>query len=80
LLTYGKHLIGLIKNEHLHRVGLQESSLDHVVDTTWGTNNDLWTILESLHVITNASTTNAGMALDIHEVTNGDNDLLNLLS
>jgi hypothetical protein len=77
--TYGKHFIGLIKNEHLHGVGLQESSLDHVLDTTWGTNNDLGTLLKSLHVITNAGTTDACVALNVHEVTDSDNDLLDLL-
>jgi len=50
------------------------------VDTTWSTNNDLWTILKSLHVITNTGTTNACVALNVHEVTNGNDDLLNLLS
>ena len=43
------------------------------------TNNDLWAILESLHVLTDIGTTDAGMALNTHEVTNGDNDFLNLL-
>lgn len=79
-MTYGKHFIGLIKNEHLHGVGLQEAALDHVVDTTWGTNDNLGTLLKSLHIITNAGTTNAGVALDVHEITNGNNDLLDLLS
>lgn len=50
------------------------------MDTTWGTDNDLGTILESLHVITNASTTNACVAFNVHEVTDGNNDLLDLLS
>jgi hypothetical protein len=80
LKTYGEHLIGLVENEHLHGVGLQEAALDHVVDTTWGTDNDLWAVLEGLHVITDAGTTNAGVALNVHEVTDGDNDLLDLLS
>jgi hypothetical protein len=35
--------------------------------------------LKSLHVITDAGTTNAGVALDVHEITDGDNDLLDLL-
>ncbi len=78
--TYRKHLIGLIKNEHLHAVGLQESALDHVLDTTWGANNNLGTFLKSLHVITDARTANAGMALNVHEVANSNNNLLDLLS
>ena len=50
------------------------------MDTTWGTDDDLRTLLESLHVVTDAGTTNAGMALNVHEVTDGNNDLLDLLS
>jgi hypothetical protein len=49
------------------------------VDTAGGTNDDLGAVLESLHVIANAGATNAGVALDVHEVTNGDDDLLDLL-
>ena len=77
--TYRKHLIGLVKNEHLHGIGLQETALDHVMDTTRGTDDDLGAILKSLHVLTDASTTDTGVALDVHEVANGDHDLLNLL-
>jgi hypothetical protein len=78
--SYRKHLIGLVENEHLHAVGLEETALDHVLDTAGGTDNDLRTVLEGLHVITDTGTTNAGVALNVHEVTNSDNNLLNLLS
>jgi hypothetical protein len=78
--TYRKHLIGLIEDEHLQVVGAKDTALDHVVDTARGTDNDLGTLLESLHVVTNVGTTNAGVALNVHEVTDGDNDLLDLLS
>jgi hypothetical protein len=77
--TYRKHLIGLIEDEHLHAVGLENATLDHVVNTTWSTDDNLRAILKSLHVLTDIGTTDAGMALNVHEVTNGDNDLLNLL-
>ena len=77
--TAGQHLIGLIKNEHLHGVGLEETALDHVVDTSWGSDNDVWAILESLHVITDRGTSDTGVALNVHEVSDGDDDLLNLL-
>lgn len=78
--TARQHLIGLVEDEHLHVVGLQDTTLDHVVDTAGSANNDLGAILEGLHVVTDAGTANAGVALDVHEVTNGDNDLLDLLS
>lgn len=60
-------------------VGLQDTALDHVLNTAGGTDNDLGAITESGHVLANVGTTNAGMALNAHEVTNGDNDLLDLL-
>lgn len=50
------------------------------MDTTRRSDNDLGAVLESLHVITDAGATNAGVALNVHEVTNGNNDLLDLLS
>lgn len=78
--TARQHLIGLVKHEHLHGVGLEEATLDHVVNTSWSSDNDLWTILKSLHVVTNGGSTNTCVALNVHEVTDGDNDLLNLLS
>jgi hypothetical protein len=49
------------------------------LDTTRGTDDNLGTFLQSLHVVTNAGTTNACMALNVHEVTNSNNDFLNLL-
>lgn len=49
------------------------------MDTTRGSDNDLRAVLESLHVVANAGTTNAGVALNVHEVANSDNDLLDLL-
>jgi hypothetical protein len=77
--TYRKHLIGLIENKHLHSIGLEEPALDHVVNTTRGTNNNLGSILKSLHVVTNTGAANAGVALNIHEVSNSNNYLLDLL-
>lgn len=50
------------------------------MDTAGGTNDNLGAVLEGLHVLTDAGATNAGVALDVHEVTDGDNDLLDLNS
>jgi hypothetical protein len=60
-------------------VGLEDTALDHVLDTAGGTDNDLGTVAEGVHVITDCGTTNAGVALNVHEVTDSDNDLLDLL-
>jgi len=78
--TAGQHLVGLVEDELLHAVGLEDAALDHVVNTAGGTDNDLGTLLESLHVVADVGATNAGVALDLHEVADGDNDLLDLLS
>jgi hypothetical protein len=78
--TTRQHLIGLIEDKELDLVGLEGASLDHIVDTAWSTDNDVDTILEDLDIITDDSSTNAGVALDVHEVSDGNNDLLDLLS
>lgn len=49
------------------------------MDTTWRTNDNLGTILKSLHILANVGTTNTSMALNVHEVTDGNNNLLDLL-
>ena len=77
--TTGQHLVGLVEDEHLHVVGLKDTALDHVLDTAGSTDNDLRAVLKGLHVVTDGGTTNAGVALDVHEVTDGDDDLLDLL-
>lgn len=50
------------------------------MDTARGTDDDLRAVLERLHVVTDAGAANAGVALDVHEVTDGNDDLLDLLS
>jgi hypothetical protein len=60
-------------------VGLEDATLDHVVDTARSADNDLGTVLEGLHVVTDAGAANAGVALNLHEVADGNNDLLDLL-
>lgn len=77
--TARQHLVGLVEDEHLHVVGLQDTTLDHVLDTAGCADNDLGAVLEGLHVVTDGGAANAGVALDVHEVTDGDNDLLDLL-
>lgn len=79
MATYGKHLVGLVKNEHLHVVGLEDTALDHVLHTAWCTNNHLGSFLESFHVVPDVCTTDASMALDAHKVTDSDDNLLDLL-
>ena len=77
--TTRQHLISLVEDEHLHAVGAEHATLDHVLDTAGRADHDLRTILQSLHIIAHAGSTNAGVALNAHKVTDSDDDLLNLL-
>jgi hypothetical protein len=77
--TARQHLVGLVEDEHLHVVGLENTTLDHVLDTAGRADDDLGAVLEGLHVVTDAGAANAGMAGNVHEVTDGDDDLLDLL-
>jgi hypothetical protein len=47
--------------------------------TTWSSDHDLWTVLQSLHVITDVGSTDTGMAFDREEVANSHYDFLDLL-
>ena len=80
LETTGQHLVGFVKTENLDIVGPECPSVDHVKHTAWGTNNDMDTLLKFLHIFTDVCTTNASMALDVHVITESNDDLLNLLS
>jgi hypothetical protein len=78
--TYRQHLISLIENEEFDGIRLEGTTLDHVVDTPRGTNDYMNTILKDFDVVTDDSASDTGMALNVHEVTDGDDNLLDLLS
>src|SRR5436190_22491984 len=50
------------------------------MNTSRSTDNNLRPVLESLHVIANTCATNAGVALNTHEIANSNDNLLDLLS
>jgi len=74
-----EHFVGLIKDENLDEVGFQNLTAQHIVDTTWGSDNNVDTSLKFGDVITNSGSTNAGVASDIEVVSKGKDDLLDLL-
>lgn len=77
--TAGKHFIGLVEAEHLDRVGAESTTVDHVVDTTGSSNNDVDSLLELGHIVAHIGSANAGVALDVHVVAEGEDDFLDLL-
>jgi len=50
------------------------------MDTARSTDNDVHTVLKDFHVIADDSSPNTSMTFNIHEISNSNNDLLNLLS
>lgn len=60
-------------------VSLQGAAVDHVVDSAWGTDNDVDALLELRDGVADGSTTDSGEALDVHVITEGDQDLVDLL-
>lgn len=79
LETTGQHLIGLVETEQLDRVRTKSPTVDHVEDTTRRADDDVDTLLELGHVLTDVGTTDTCVAFDVHVVTEGDDDLLDLL-
>mmetsp|Transcript_21792 Transcript_21792/g.47600 ORF Transcript_21792/g.47600 Transcript_21792/m.47600 type:complete len:334 (-) Transcript_21792:324-1325(-) len=80
LETPGKHLIGLVKDEHLDVVSPQAAPAEHIIDATRGANNNVHASTQDASILTDASATHAGVALHLQVVTEGPHDLLNLLS
>ena len=47
----GEHLIGLVETEHLDAFSLEGTSVDHVKDSTRGSDNDVGSLGELGHVL-----------------------------
>mmetsp|Transcript_14782 Transcript_14782/g.25605 ORF Transcript_14782/g.25605 Transcript_14782/m.25605 type:complete len:510 (-) Transcript_14782:111-1640(-) len=78
--AHGKHLIGLIKHKRLDVGGIQRSAVDEIVDTTRGTDDQMRRVgLENPDILRHAGATNASVALELHVITQGLDDLLDLL-
>ena len=80
LETAGQHFISFIETEDLDGVGPEGPAVDHIVHTTGGTDDDVNTLLQLAHVLTDVGPTDASVAFNVHIVTESDDDLLDLLS
>ena len=80
LETAGQHFIGFIETEDLDGVGPKGPAVDHVVDTTGGTDDDVNTLLQFAHVLADVGPTNTGVAFNVHVVSESYDHLLDLLS
>jgi len=79
LETSSEHFIGFIQNEELKMFSLEETSLEHIVDSTGSTDDNLDTFLESLSFIHNVGTTSTDVNRDLEVFTEAHDDSLDLL-
>ena len=75
-----KHLICLIEEKLADAVKTECPTVDHIIDTTGSSDNNVDTILKGADIVTDSSSSDTSMDLNIHEVSKSDNNLLNLLS
>jgi len=73
-----EHLIGLVKNEELEVVSLQEATAHHIVDAAGGANNDVLALSQLADVLTDNGATDTGVDSESKELANGVNDESNL--
>ena len=74
LETTREHLIGLIQDEELQVVGLEETSPHHVVHAAWCTNDNVCALFQNADVFSNHSAADASVHLDSEVLTDGVND------
>mmetsp|Transcript_9826 Transcript_9826/g.21860 ORF Transcript_9826/g.21860 Transcript_9826/m.21860 type:complete len:325 (-) Transcript_9826:163-1137(-) len=74
-----KHLISLIQKELPDAIQPQSPPVNHIINTPRSSNHNMHSSLKSTNVITDGGTSDAGMDLEFHVVSEGNNDLLDLL-
>ena len=60
-------------------VGLESSTVDHVKDTSRGSDDDVGPLVELGNVLSDGGSSNTGVAVNVEVVSEGDDDLLDLL-
>lgn len=78
LETLGKHFIGFIHDEHLDVLNLEDTSLDHVEDSTWSTNDNLGAGVQGSDIVGDGGTTNTSVDGNFHVGGQGEDNLLDL--
>jgi hypothetical protein len=73
-----EHLIGLVQNEEFQVIGLHETTLHHVHDTSGGSDNDVDSSLQNSDVFADDGSTDTGVHLNVAELTDGVNDVSDL--
>ena len=74
-----QHLVSLVQNEQLDISRSQVASSNHVECTTRCTDDYMLTKVKFADILANVGATNADVSLDVHVVTQSENDFLDLL-
>lgn len=80
LESSGKHFVGFVENEQFDMVGSENSSAEHVVDSSGSSYNDVNTALEFADVVSDSGSSNASVASNVQIISESENNLLDLLS
>ena len=70
--------VGFIEHQHLDVACAQVAPADHICHTTWCSRNNMLAVIKLPDVFTNICSSNASMTLDVHIITKGHHDGLNL--
>jgi hypothetical protein len=63
---YRKHFICFIEDKHFDVVGTESTTiLDHIQYTSWGTDDDVDTLLKDSDIFTDYSSADTGMTLTL---------------
>lgn len=73
-----EQFVGFIEHEHLDVLGAERASADHVEYTARGTRDDMLAVLELFDILADARAADTGVALNVHVVSQGENDILDL--
>lgn len=75
-----EHFVGFVENDDSQKVGPEGLLLDEVFYSAGGSDNNMdTTILEGLSVLTGVSSTDAATCVHLDELTEAENDLIDLL-
>lgn len=73
-----QQLVGFVEDEHLDVARAQVASADHVCDSAWRAGHHVLAVIEFANVFADVGAADARVALDVHVVTEGHDDALDL--
>lgn len=73
-----EEFVGFIQNEHLDVARAEVATADHVKDSAWCSRDHMLSMVELANVFPDGGAANAGVALNIHVVSQGQHNGLDL--